>query len=89
MPVAAPLKVSTEARSELEPMARSSSLPHRQVRQAKALLRAGDGVANLENARQSEVTVVTTDRLAYRREAIRFSRMLAESSERVQLFSPN
>lgn len=40
-------------------MARSSSLPHRQVRQAKALLRAGDGVANLENARQSDVTVVT------------------------------
>ena len=40
-------------------MARSSSLPHRQVRQAKALLRAGDGVPNLENARRAEATAVT------------------------------
>ncbi len=59
MPVAAPLEMHPDQRSELEEMARSSSLPHRQVRQAQALLRAGAGVANLENARRSEVTVVT------------------------------
>lgn len=59
MLVAAPLVLSDQARLELEAMARSSSLPHRQVRQAQALLRAGDGVANLQNARQSDVTVVT------------------------------
>jgi len=33
-------------------MARSQSLPHRQVRQARALLWAGDGVANGEIARR-------------------------------------
>jgi len=36
-------------------MARSTSLPHRTVRQAKALLWAADGVANEEIARRSEV----------------------------------
>ena len=57
--VAAPLVMSDEDRGRLGVMARSSSLPHRQVRQARALLRAADGVANLENARLSGASVVT------------------------------
>ena len=57
MPVmtAEPLTVSRRDRSELQRMARSTSLPHRTVRQAKALLWAADGVANEEIARRSEV----------------------------------
>lgn len=39
----------------LERMARSSVLPHRTVTQAKALLWAGEGVSNEENARRSGV----------------------------------
>ena len=53
--VAAPLTLSDEQRSALERMARSSSLPHRQVTQAQALLWAGDGLANEEIARRSGV----------------------------------
>src|SRR4051794_12306780 len=54
MPVmtAAPLVVSVEQREALERMARSSSLPHRTVVQAKALLLAADGVATNEVARR-------------------------------------
>jgi transposase len=37
-------------------MARSGVLPHRTVMQARALLWAGEGVSNEENARRSEVT---------------------------------
>ncbi|MFN2506923.1 MAG: IS630 family transposase, partial [Acidimicrobiales bacterium] len=47
--------MSEEQRSALERMARSSSLPHRQVTQAQALLWAGDGMANEEIARRSGV----------------------------------
>jgi hypothetical protein len=36
-------------------MATSTSLPHRQVVQAKALLWAGEGVANQEIARRRQV----------------------------------
>ncbi len=50
--VAAPLVMSDAERGELEAMAAATSLPVRQVRQAKALLLAGDGVANAEIARQ-------------------------------------
>jgi transposase len=57
--VAAPLKVSDEDRDRLGVMAGSGVLPHRQVRQAQALLRAADGVANLENARVTGVSVIT------------------------------
>ncbi len=53
--VAAPLLLSDEDRSALERMARSSSLPHRQVTQAQALLWAGEGMANEEIARRSGV----------------------------------
>lgn len=52
---AAPLAVSDDQRSALEQMARSTSLPHREVTQAKALLWAADGVANEEIARRCRV----------------------------------
>jgi transposase len=54
--VAAPLAVSVEQRVELERMTRSSSLPHRKVIQAKALLLAADGVATNEVARRCQTT---------------------------------
>src|SRR5919205_3330608 len=57
MPIvtAAPLVMSEEQRAELARMAASSVLPHRRVVQARALLWAGDGVANEEIARRSGV----------------------------------
>ena len=60
--VAPPLELSAEQRSELEVMARSSSLPHRAVIQAKGLLLAGDGVANEEIARRCDTTPDTVRR---------------------------
>ena len=51
----APLAVSDQDREQLERMARSSSLPHRAVRQAKALIWAAEGVPNAEVARRSGV----------------------------------
>ena len=51
-----PLPMSDEQCAALESMARSSSLPHRQVVQAKALLLAGDGVATNEVARRCGTT---------------------------------
>jgi transposase len=64
MPVmtAEPLAVSEADRAALERMARSSSLPHRTVRQAKALLWAADGEANEEIARRSGVDADTVRR---------------------------
>jgi transposase len=64
MPVmtAEPLAVSRSDRAELQRMARSTSLPHRTVRQAKALLWAADGVANEEIARRCEVDADTVRR---------------------------
>jgi transposase len=56
------LRMSSGQRSELESMARSQTLPHRQVRQARALLLAGDGVANEEIARRSEASTKTVRR---------------------------
>jgi len=56
------LRMSPEQRSELESMARSQTLPHRQVRQARALLLAGDGLANEEIARLSEASTKTVRR---------------------------
>ena len=54
--LAAPaLVVSDEQMEVLERMARSSSLPHRTVTQAKALLLAADGVSIYETARQLRV----------------------------------
>jgi transposase len=54
--VAAPLAMTDEQRAALEVMARSSSLPHRQVIQARALLLAADGVATNEVARRCATT---------------------------------
>ena len=58
MPVvtAAPLKLNKREREALEAMARSSSLPHRQVVQAQGLLLAADGVPNEEIARECATT---------------------------------
>ena len=58
MPVvtAAPLAVSDDQREELERMSRSTSLPHRKVLQARALLLAAEGVANNEIARRCGTT---------------------------------
>ena len=60
--VAAPLDVTERERSELERMARSSVLPHRQVRQAQGLLLAADGTANEEIARRCSATTKTVRR---------------------------
>ena len=54
--VAEPLVMSDEQRAALERMQRSTSLPHRQVVQAKALLLAADGVATNEVARRCSTT---------------------------------
>jgi transposase len=56
------LSLSGEQRDRLELMARSSSLPHRKVVQAKALLLAGDGVPNEEIARRCDTTPDTVRR---------------------------
>jgi transposase len=53
---APPLAMTQEQRAELEPMARSSSLPHRVVVQARALLLAADGVPTNEVARRCNST---------------------------------
>ena len=50
------LSVSADQREALERMARSSSLSHRTVTQAKALLLAGEGVATNEVARRLGTT---------------------------------
>src|SRR2546423_15712143 len=56
MLAADPLPLSDEQRSELERIARSTSMPHRTVLRARALLAAGDGVANYEIARRVGVS---------------------------------
>lgn len=61
-PPAPPLELSPGERAELESMARSTSLEHRKVMQAKALLLAGDGVANEEIARRCATTPDTVRR---------------------------
>jgi transposase len=50
------LSMTEAQRAALEVMARSRSLPHRQVVQAKALLLAGDGVATNEVSRRCGTT---------------------------------
>ncbi|MCB1013154.1 MAG: IS630 family transposase, partial [Microthrixaceae bacterium] len=67
--VAAPLTVSDAERAELDRMARSSVLPYRCVRQARALLWAADGVANNEIARRVDATPDTVRRWRTRFEA--------------------
>ena len=60
--IAEPLVLSRSDRTALQRMARSTSLPHRTVRQAKALVWAAEGVANEEIARRSEVDADTVRR---------------------------
>jgi transposase len=61
--MAAPqLELSADERMALEAMAKSSSLPHRMVMQAKGLLLAAEGVANNEIARQCSTTPNTVRR---------------------------
>src|SRR5271170_146153 len=60
--VAAPLTVTRAERGELERMARSSTLPHRTVVQARGLLLAADGVANNQIARECDTTADTVRR---------------------------
>src|SRR5919204_486495 len=52
---APPLDMTSEQRTALLGMVRSTSLPHRAVVQSRALLLAGDGVANDEIARRCSV----------------------------------
>jgi transposase len=80
MPVitAEPLPMSSEQRVALEAMARSSSLPHRQVQQARALLLAADGVATNEAARRCATT--DTSVRAWRR---RFAELGVEAVGRI------
>ena len=59
---AAALPVSDTQRVELERMAASTSLPHRQVVQARGLLWASDGMANEEIARRCGVDSDTVRR---------------------------
>ena len=68
MPVvtAAALPASVEQRAELERMAASSSLPHRQVVLARGLLWACDGLANEEIARRCGVDSDTVRRWRHR-----------------------
>jgi transposase len=54
-PPAAALALTEDEREQLDRMARSTSLPHRTVTQARALLWARDGLANEEIARRSGV----------------------------------
>jgi transposase len=60
--IAPALPMSDEQRERLEVMARSASLPHRKVVQAKGLLLAGDGVPNEEIARRCATTPDTVRR---------------------------
>src|ERR1019366_10110282 len=64
MPVmtAPALPVTEKQQSELTRMAASTSLPHRKVVQAMALLWAAEGVANQEIARRCEVDSDTVRR---------------------------
>jgi len=72
---AAPLAMTGGQRAELETIARSTSRPHREVRHARALLMAADGVANAEIAER--VGVGRGSVLAWR------SRFEADGVERI------
>jgi transposase len=76
--VAAALMATVEQRAELERMAASTSLPHRQVVQARGLLWACEGVANDEIGRRCGV-----DSDAVRRWRSRFASEGAEGVGRI------
>ena len=56
------LVISEDQRVELDRLARSYTAPEREVRQAKVLLLAADGVANAQIARRCGVSVPTVRR---------------------------
>lgn len=56
---AAPVLMSAGQREELEKVAKSPTAAHREVRLAKALLDAADGVANSVIAVRHDVTAVS------------------------------
>jgi transposase len=58
-PPAPPLSISPTQRQALAVLARAQSVQHRQVTRARALLLAGDGVANSHIAAEVGVSVVT------------------------------
>jgi transposase len=60
--IAASLKITRAERGELERMARSTTLPHRTVVQARGLLLATRGVANNQIARECNTTPDTVRR---------------------------
>jgi|SRR5664279_1521313 transposase len=60
--IASALPVSSEQRTELTRMAKSTALAPRKVVQARGLLLAADGVANEEIARRCEVDSDTVRR---------------------------
>lgn len=60
--VAPALPMTDQQRGGLEVMARSTSLPHRKVVQAKGLLLAADGIANEQIARRCQTTPDTVRR---------------------------
>jgi len=53
------LVISDGQRAALEVIAKSHTAPHRQVRRARVLLLAADGVANARIAQQTQITVTT------------------------------
>src|SRR5271165_2328523 len=59
MMTAEPLAMTEVQRAALEKMARSTSLPHRKVLQATALLLAADGVGTNEVARRCHTSDVS------------------------------
>ena len=56
------LKITDEQRVELDRLAGSLTAPEREVRQARALLLAGEGVANAQIARRCQVSLPTVRR---------------------------
>lgn len=76
--VAAALPMTDIQRGQLARIAGSSKRPHRQVVQARALLWAGEGVANAEIARRSVVDADTV-----RRWRVRFSEVGVEGVGRI------
>ena len=59
LPLALPLEMSVEQRSVLDEIARSSAREHREVRMARALLLAADGVGTNEIGRRVGVSAIT------------------------------
>ena len=81
------LSLTATQRSELMRMAVSSSLPHRQVVQAKALLWAGEGVANQEIARRCQVQPDTVRRWRFTEQGVEGVGKIAKGRGRQSLLT--